>query len=400
MNRHDESAETHAIQARPSVLVVMVRPPSSPEKLTGGGEVSTVQIAVHLRGLGVDVYTLERSPSVLFGNARIVKGYTLSNNQGLLSDIIGVIEMVRKARCDSIYAFTDYVPETIVPSFLAAFITRKKLFVNVLGAPGASGRRTEDAQPFLDLIKDRLRRKPGFRSLLRYAAFQSSRRLGCRMGGCLVATHFVGSYTKSLLRARRTFVVSRGVEKFWFDGTNADKVYDGVYSGRFNRSKRVSTLVRAWQIVVAKKPDAKLLLIGEGGKEFPLVERMVSDSGLSSNVTFAGFVKDRDILAKKIRSAKLFIFPSVKEGFGLVIAEAMAAGLPCILSDIPPLREVFGGSAVFAKADEPSSFADAILDLLFDQRKRLEYTERSKSLAKNFSWDEVAKNVLNALTMP
>jgi glycosyltransferase involved in cell wall biosynthesis len=391
---------SHTTLPRPSVLVVMVRPQGSPARLTGGGEVTTIQTALHLRGLGVDVYTIERSPSVLSGQARELKAYRLSGSRGLLGDIIGVIRMVRRTHCDSIYAFTDYVPETIVPSFLAAYITRKEIFVNVLGAPGVTGRRTEDALPFHVLIRDRVRRRPGFRSLIAFAAFQASRRLACRMGACLVATHFVESYTNSLLHARRTFVVGRGVEEFWFGRTSAGMPYDGVYSGRFDVSKRVSALVRAWEIVVAKKPDAKLLLIGESGEEFPLVQRMVSDLGLTSNVTLAGFVKDRGILADMVRSARLFIFPSSKEGFGLVVAEAMAAGLPCVLSDIPPLREVFGGSAVFANAGEPSVFAGAILDLLHDEPKRLEYAERSRSLAKTFAWDEVASKVLTALTMP
>jgi glycosyltransferase involved in cell wall biosynthesis len=394
MNRADDLAEKHATQPRPPVLVVMIRPQGSPARLTGGGEVSTIQIAVHLRALGVDVYTLERSPSVLFRHARVLKAFTLGNNPGFLRDIVGVIKMVRKTKCDSLYAFTVYFHDTIVPSFVAAFVTRKKLFVGVLD----DAHRAEDAQPFLGLIKSRVQRRPGFRSLLEYAAFHASRRLACRMGTCLEASRFSESYARSFLHARRTFVVGRGVEKFWFDRTNVGRTYDGVYSGRFDRSKRVSTLIRAWQIVVEKKPDAKLLLIGESGIELPLVKRLVSDSGLSSNVTFAGFVKDRSVLADKIRSARLFIFPSVKEGFGLAIAEAMAAGLPCILSDIAPLREVYGDSAVFAKADEPSAFAEAILDLLFDQRKRLDYSGRSKSLAKNFSWDIVAKNVLTALT--
>lgn len=398
LNRPDDLAVTHAVQPSPRVLVVMVRPQGSPGRLTGGGEVSIIQTALHLRGLGVDVYTIERIPSVIFGHARGLKVYTLANTRGILRDSIGVIKMVRDTECDAVYAFTDYVEETIIPSFLAAFILHRKLFVNFLSAAGASGRRSEDSQPFLGLIRDEVRKKPGFRSLVRYAVFQASRRLGCRMGTSLVSTHVVESHAKSLLHSRHTFVIGEGVEKIWYDGTGADKTYDGVYYGRFDRRKRVSTLVRAWQIVVSKKPDAKLLLIGESGSEFPLVKRLVNESGLSSNVTFVGFVKDRAILVEKIRSARLFVFPSVREGFGLVVAEAMAAGLPCVLSDISVFREVFGDSAVLVRPDDPSAFADAILELLFDDKKRTDYTERSKSLAKSFSWDDVARRVLYAMT--
>jgi glycosyltransferase involved in cell wall biosynthesis len=143
-----------------------------------------------------------------------------------------------------------------------------------------------------------------------------------------------------------------------------------------------------------------LLLLGDSGSEFQTVKRLVTDLGLSSSVIFAGFVSDRRMLADKIRSARLFIFPSIKEGFGLVVAEAMAAGLPCILSDISPLREVFGDCAIFVSSDEPSAFAAAILDLLLDRGRQVDYSHRSKLLAEKFSWDEVAERVIAALTMP
>jgi glycosyltransferase involved in cell wall biosynthesis len=382
--------------ALPHVLVVLIRPQGSPARLTGGGEVSTIQIATHLRELGARVAVLERRPSVLSGSAKALDAYTLSNSRGSFRDIIGVIRTVRKTGCDSIYAFTDYFNETILPSFVAALVTRKKLYVNVL----SEARRAADSKPFISLIKERVQNRTGFRSLLRYAAYHISRRFACRTGTCLVASRYLATYTRDLLHSRRVFVIGRGVEELWFDRTDVDTTYDGVYSGRFDRSKRVSTLIKAWQIVVARKPDSRLLLIGDSGAELPTVRSLVDELGLSSNVTFAGFVGDRRILTERIRSARLFIFPSVKEGFGLVVAEAMAAGLPCVLSDIAPLREVYGGSAVFARPDEPASFASAILDLLFDEDKRQEYSERSKSLAETFSWNVVARNVLRAMTSP
>jgi glycosyltransferase involved in cell wall biosynthesis len=127
---------------------------------------------------------------------------------------------------------------------------------------------------------------------------------------------------------------------------------------------------------------------------------MVDDFGLSSNVVFAGYVNDRMVLSDMIRSARVFVFPSVQEGFGLVVAEAMAAGLPCVLSDVEPLREVFGEAALLVRADDPSAFADAILGLLLDEGKRQEYSARSESLARKFSWSEVSKRVLAALSTP
>ena len=89
------------------VLVVMIRPQGAPMRLTGGGEVSTIQIALHLRGIGVDVYTLEGSPSGLLDHSRILKSYMLYYKRGMLKDTIEVIRMVGKSKCDSFYEFLD-----------------------------------------------------------------------------------------------------------------------------------------------------------------------------------------------------------------------------------------------------------------------------------------------------
>jgi len=336
---------------------------------------------------------VEGKPSILSNYARVVESYTLSGSRKFLRDAIGIMHVVRNTGSDSIYAFTDYFPETIVPCFLAAVVARKKLFVNVTN----TAYRAADGRNFLGLMKSRVTGRPGIRPLIAFAAFHASRRLAFGKGTCLVMNHFMESYAKSRLRARRVFVVGAGVEKFWYDKIGAEKLFDCVYSGRFDPSKRVPILIRAWQIVVKKKPDARLLLIGEGGPELPVAKRLVDDYGLSSNVEFAGFVNDRQVLTEKVKSASVFVFPSVQEGFGLVIAEAMAAGLPCVLSDVEPLRGVFGEAAILVRPDEPSAFADAILGLLFDEQKRLEYSARSESLAQSFSWSKVARNVLAAL---
>jgi glycosyltransferase involved in cell wall biosynthesis len=338
---------------------------------------------------------VEGKPSILSGPARALEAFTLSAKRTFLGDTIGVMRMVRKTRTELIYAFSDFFPETLAPCLLAAVVLRKKLFVNVTSTAYSA----EDGRRLLGLIRDRVKREPGIRPVLAFAAFHVSRRLAFRMGTVLVANHFMESYSKSRLRARRTIVVGAGVESFWYERTMAEKSFDGVYSGRFDPSKRVPTLIRAWKIVVTKKPDAMLLLIGESGAELPLVRRLVDDLGLPSSVVFAGFIDDRHVLADRVKSARVFVFPSVHEGFGLVVAEAMAAGLPCVISDVEPLREVFGKAALLVRADDPSAFADAILGLLFDEKRRLEYSAQSESLAQSFSWSTVANKVLAALSI-
>jgi glycosyltransferase involved in cell wall biosynthesis len=341
----------------------------------------------------VKVSVLEGDPSILFDSARFVEGYTVGGRRSFLRDTIGIMRVMRKTGSDCIYAFTELFPETLVPCLVASLVIHRRLLFNVTKMAHAA----EDKRRLLGLIRSRLRRGPRGWPLLEFAAYHVSRRLAFRIGTCLAMNRFTEEYSKSRMHARRAPVIGAGVEDFWHEHRDVPKSFDGVYVGRFDPSKRVPTLVKAWQGVVSKEPDSRLLLIGESGEEFPLVKWMVGELGLGANVVFAGFIDDRRVLADRVRSAKVFVFPSVREGFGLVIAEAMAAGLPCVLSDVEPLREVFGEAAILVKPDEPSALAEATLGLLLDEKKRQEIAARSVSLAGRFTWTAVAKKVLAAM---
>jgi len=352
-----------------------------------------IQTAVAMSAQGAKVAMLEGAPSILFAEARFVAGYTVSGGRSFLGDAIGIVRTLRKTKSNCIYAFTDFFPETIVPSVIAAAVTRRRLFVNITNTAHAA----DDGRVLLGLLLSRVKRRTEGGSLLGFAAFHLSRRAAFRIGTCLATNHYMEAYSRLRLRARQVSVVGAGVEDFWYERKEVPKAYDGVYVGRFDRSKRVPTLIRAWQRVAGVKPDSKLLLVGESGEDFAMVKRMVEELNLTPNVSFAGFIGDRRRLADMVRSARVFVFPSVHEGFGLVIAEAMAAGLPCVLSDVEPLREVFGEAAILVKGDLPPLFAEAVLGLLLDDNRRQEYSERSALLARRFTWETVARNVLSAM---
>jgi len=352
-----------------------------------------VHTAISLRNQGVKVRIVEGRPSVVTGLAPTLEVRVLANRRGFLSDTIAVVGLARRTKSDFIYAYSDFFPETIVPSLFASLITRKRLLVNITH----NTYKAEDGRIFLGLISSRAKKEPKIKPVLSFAIFHAARRMGCRTGTCFVKSHFMESYARSRLHAQRVFLVGGGVDKVWYDRTGAEKSVDCVYSGRFDSHKRVSNLIKAWQEVCRKKPDAKLLLIGETGDEFPLVKQLVKDLGLSSNVIFAGFVNDRRALAERVRSAKLFVSASVQEGFGLAVAEAMAAGLPCVLSDVEPMRELFGEAALLVRPDDPLALSDAILRLLLDEDERSELSGKSESLSKRFSWDSVAERTLASL---
>lgn len=146
--------------------------------------------------------------------------------------------------------------------------------------------------------------------------------------------------------------------------------------------------------MVGKLPSAQLLLIGGIPKHIEeKLYRTMQGLQLKQNVTVTGFVSDKKV-AQLLASSKIFVLPSRMEGFGLAVAEAMAAGLPCILSNLPALKENFHSAAVFVEPKNVDGLAQAIFALLSDPEKRSKLKKRGQRLVKAFSWEEVAKKEL------
>lgn len=105
--------------------------------------------------------------------------------------------------------------------------------------------------------------------------------------------------------------------------------------------------------------------------------KTINKLGLSRNVTISGFVSNQEAV-RLLKSSRIFVFPSTAEGFGLVVAEAIAAGLPCILSNLPALKENFHSVGVFVEPKDVEGLVQAILASLSDP----ENAENSKKEGK------------------
>jgi len=117
------------------------------------------------------------------------------------------------------------------------------------------------------------------------------------------------------------------------------KSWDVVSVGRLVPIKGMERLIKAWSIVVKTYPDAKLALVGDGEDKREL-ERLASSLNLLSHIEFLGWADPLPHLAK----AKVFALLSHNEGMGRVVVEAMAAGLPCVVSDVCGLKELVDDS--------------------------------------------------------
>jgi glycosyltransferase involved in cell wall biosynthesis len=177
------------------------------------------------------------------------------------------------------------------------------------------------------------------------------------------------------------------------------KKYTVAYLGRVSKEKGVCTLLEVWSKVVKQAPSAILVLIGGISDNFKdECQYLVEKFDLSKNVVFTGFISDKQV-SDALHSSRIFVLPSTEEGFGLAVLEAMAAGLPCILSDLPALRENFDGSAIFVKPFDVEGFVEAILSLLSDRNKFKSLQKEGKAIARKYSWDNIAKKELAALKL-
>jgi len=142
------------------------------------------------------------------------------------------------------------------------------------------------------------------------------------------------------------------------------------FIGRLIKSKNVDELLYAFRIVQKQIPNAKLIIVGDGGLRFSL-ERLVGKLRLSKHVTFTGYLSgERKI--KILKSSHLLALPSTEEGWATVLSEAAACRVPSIAYEIPALKEQLSiiKSGVLTPSNDIEALASSITRLLEDQELR------------------------------
>lgn len=125
-------------------------------------------------------------------------------------------------------------------------------------------------------------------------------------------------------------------------------------------------------------------------------EAQAAALGLGDVVTFGGYAAEAERRAV-LGSATVALYLSRYEGFGLPALEALASGIPLIVSDDRPLNELFGSAAAVVDATSPAHLADGIAAVLADPKRREEMRRRGRALASSFSWPACAEATLRAL---
>lgn len=172
-----------------------------------------------------------------------------------------------------------------------------------------------------------------------------------------------------------------------------------LYTGRISPHKNVARLIEAFSALKAELaktgifPDLKLVIIGDEVSKNPDIRRAVVRSGMQHDVRFLGYVAI-DVLRVFFDMAKVFVFPSLYEGFGLPPLEAMAHGTPVVVSNTSALPEVVGNAGLMVNPENVFEISRALYRALTDQCLRDRMKNAGIEQAKKFSWQTTVRRML------
>ncbi len=201
------------------------------------------------------------------------------------------------------------------------------------------------------------------------------------------------------LKDKRALAIKGGVDleaiNFWqkeFKGL--PKIYDAVFQGRFHPQKGVVKLVDIWKIVVNKKHDAKLIMIGDG----PLMQKVqnkISKLKLENNVTLVGYKYDGEKKYKIFHQTKIVVHPAIYDSGGMAAAEAMAWGLPGVSFNLEALKTYYPKGVLKASLGDEKEFAKLVIELLDNPKLYQKIATEAKDLILgNWDWNKRAREIV------
>lgn len=167
-----------------------------------------------------------------------------------------------------------------------------------------------------------------------------------------------------------------------------------LFVGTIEPRKNLLTLVRAFEELVRNDvSQTQLVLVGNEGWLTGELHEFLKTAAIRERVRFTGYLADDDLRAL-YSSCRVFVYPSLYEGFGLPLLEAMACGAPVVTSDIPSVRETVGDVALLVAPTGVDELARSLARLLENPVEREKRSVAGKQHASKFSWEKAATATL------
>ncbi|MFL5401921.1 MAG: glycosyltransferase family 4 protein [Gemmatimonadales bacterium] len=194
-------------------------------------------------------------------------------------------------------------------------------------------------------------------------------------------------------------VVPLGVDRSWFQVEQSPRPHDKpylLYVGNVKPHKNLGRLLQAFSGLQSRISCDLLILGKKEGLLTPDDEVQTAANDLGSRVQLLGTVP-QDMLKRYVAQAEALVLPSLYEGFGLPPLEAMACGVPTIVSHAASLPEVCGNAALYCDPHDTNSIAGAMVKVLEDAKLRETLRCRGLERARGFTWERTAEATLNIL---
>lgn len=163
------------------------------------------------------------------------------------------------------------------------------------------------------------------------------------------------------------------------------------YLGTMQPRKNLPLLIEAYNEIRREIPGIKLVLAGgKNAYNFdPKIEKIIKESEFKENIILPGFINEADKIYL-YKAAWCFCFPSLYEGFGIPILEAMTMGVPVLASDIQPHKEIAENNILFFEKENKEDLKNKLIKICLDNNLRKELTEKETKQAEKFSWKNSA----------
>lgn len=197
--------------------------------------------------------------------------------------------------------------------------------------------------------------------------------------------------------AKNVYVTKNGVD---LDLINHIRIpntptYDLCFCGRLSKAKGIFDLLRIVEAVKKGVPNVRCAVMGAGKEKERAIEE-IKRTSLEKNIEFLGFVNEQKKI-ETIKSSKVFVLPSHEEGWGIVIGEALASGVPVVVYRLKDIESIWDDNVIWVNCFDTAVFAKTVTQLLEDPKQRETIAKKGLLFAKTLSWVNILGNELGIM---
>ncbi|MEM5947475.1 glycosyltransferase family 1 protein [Spirochaetia bacterium 38H-sp] len=206
---------------------------------------------------------------------------------------------------------------------------------------------------------------------------------------------------------QKVFVVPNGVSDFFYkiDKENAKKILDKynitndyiITLSTIQKRKNIENAIKAFHNIHSNYPDLKYIIVGYFSDSYLQVKELINKYKLNNHIILLGHIPDEDIRAL-YSMARIFLFTSFYEGFGLPPLEAMACGLPVVASNTSSIPEVVGESGLLIDPNDVSDIANKLNIILKDSKLCKKLSQKSLEQSRKFTWQNTTHKLTEYYT--